>query len=95
MEDPSMTRTVLCARTGKEAEGLDKPPFPGPAGQKIYEQVSRESWQEWLKLQTMLINEHRLTPFEPKSREYLSQERDKFLFGGASDMPEGYRPPTP
>lgn len=88
-----MTRIVKCQRTGKEAEGLEKPPFPGTEGQRIHEHISREAWQEWLKLQTMLINEHRLTPFEPEARQFLAKEREKFLFGGASEMPEGYRPP--
>jgi Fe-S cluster biosynthesis and repair protein YggX len=89
-----MTHTVRCVRLGQEAEGLDKPPFPGAAGQRIYENVSKQAWAEWLKLQTMLINEHRLTPFEPEARKFLAEERDKFLFGGASEMPEGYRPPV-
>ena len=89
-----MTRIVNCKRLGKEAEGLDKPPFPGAEGQRIYDHISREAWGEWLNLQTMLINEHRLTPFEPEARKYLAREREKFLFGGASEMPEGYRPPA-
>jgi Fe-S cluster biosynthesis and repair protein YggX len=87
-----MTRTVQCARLGTEADGLDSPPFPGAEGQRIFDQVSKQAWQEWLKLQTMLINEHRLTPFEPEARKFLAAEREKFLFGGASQMPEGYRP---
>lgn len=89
-----MTHKVRCVRLGLEAEGLDKPPFPGTEGQRIYENVSKQAWQEWLKLQTMLINEHRLTPFEPEARRFLSGEREKFLFGGANEMPEGYRPPS-
>ena len=89
-----MAHKVHCVRLGMEAEGLDRPPFPGVAGQRIYENVSKEAWQEWLKLQTMLINEHRLTPFEPEARKFLAEERDKFLFGGISQMPEGYRPPS-
>jgi Fe-S cluster biosynthesis and repair protein YggX len=88
-----MTRTVKCARLGVEAEGLEKPPFPGPEGQRIYESISKEAWQSWLKLQTMLINEHRLTPFEPQARKFLAEERSKYLFGGASAMPESYVPP--
>lgn len=87
-----MRRTVKCARLGIEAEGLERPPFPGPEGQRIYENISEQAWQEWLKLQTMLINEHRLTPFEPDARRFLAEERDKFLFGGANRMPEGYVP---
>jgi Fe-S cluster biosynthesis and repair protein YggX len=88
-----MTHVVKCARLGVEAEGLEKPPFPGPEGQRIYETISKEAWQSWLKLQTMLINEHRLTPFEPQAREFLAEERSKYLFGGANAMPEGYVPP--
>ncbi len=90
-----MTRTVHCAKLDVDAEGLEKPPFPGPKGQRIYDTVSKQAWSDWLKLQTMLINEHRLTPFEPQAREFLlAQERDKFLFGGGAAMPEGYKPPA-
>lgn len=89
-----MTRTVRCAKLDIEAEGLDKPPFPGDKGQRIFENISKQAWQEWLRLQTMLINEHRLTPFEPQAREFLAAERDKFLFGGGAAMPEGYKPPA-
>lgn len=88
------THTIICSRTGKKAEGLEKPPFPGAIGQRIYDHVSKEAWQEWLKLQTMLINEHRLTPFETEAKTFLAKEREKFLFGGSSEMPEGYRPPA-
>lgn len=89
-----MTHTVQCARLGKEAEGLPRPPFPGAEGQRIFENISASAWQDWLKLQTMLINEHRLTPFEAEAKSYLAKEREKFLFGGLNDMPEGFRPPT-
>jgi Fe-S cluster biosynthesis and repair protein YggX len=88
-----MTRTVFCAKLGQQAEGLDAPPFPGEQGQRIYDHVSKQAWQEWLKLQTMLINEHRLTPFEPRAKALLAQEREKFLFAGSNAMPEGYVPP--
>jgi Fe-S cluster biosynthesis and repair protein YggX len=88
-----MAHSVKCARLGKEAEGLEKPPFPGEEGRRIYESVSKEAWQGWLKLQTMLINEHRLTPFEPSAREFLAGERGKYLFGDGAQMPEGYTPP--
>jgi Fe-S cluster biosynthesis and repair protein YggX len=87
-----MTRRVMCVKLGVEAEGLDAPPFPGVQGQRIYEHVSKEAWQEWLKLQTMLINEYRLTPFEPKAKQFLEQEREKFFFGGGAPTPEGYVP---
>lgn len=87
------THTVFCKRLGKDAEGLEKPPFPGTEGQRIFENVSKEAWQEWQRVQTMLINEHRLTPFEPDAKKFLAKEREKYLFGGSDSLPEGYRPP--
>jgi len=88
-----MSRTVRCAKLGVEAEGLENPPFPGTQGQRIFDDISAQAWQEWLKLQTMLINEHRLTPFEAKAKQFLAEEREKFLFGSGAATPEGYVPP--
>ena len=88
-----MTRTVHCVKLGREAEGLERQPYPGELGKRIYENVSKEAWDEWLKHQTMLINEHRLTPVEPKARAFLEQEMEKFFFGEGSVKPEGYVPP--
>jgi Fe-S cluster biosynthesis and repair protein YggX len=87
-----MTRTVKCVKLGIEAEGLDTPPFPGPKGQEIFDKVSKQAWNQWLAKQTMLINEGRLASFDPKVRAYLAEERDKFLFEGNDEMPEGYVP---
>ncbi|MFP4154707.1 MAG: oxidative damage protection protein [Halothiobacillaceae bacterium] len=88
-----MTRMVHCVRLDQEAEGLDKPPYPGALGQRIFEQVSRAAWREWLGHQTMLINEYRLTPVDPKARQFLEQEMEKFFFGGETTRIEGYVPP--
>ncbi|MCC5795301.1 MAG: oxidative damage protection protein [Chromatiales bacterium] len=89
-----MSHKVKCALLGTEAEGLDYVPYPGEIGQRIYENVSKQAWQQWLAHQTMLINEYRLTPIEPKARKFLEQEMEKFLFqGGAAQRPEGYVPP--
>lgn len=88
-----MTRQVHCAKLGIEAEGLDAPPFPGEQGLKIFENISKQAWQQWLSKQTMLINEGRLASFDPKVRAYLAEERNKFLFEGNNDLPEGYVPP--
>jgi Fe-S cluster biosynthesis and repair protein YggX len=87
-----MTRTVKCVVLGTEAEGLDRPPYPGELGQRIYENVSKEAWQRWLRHQTMLINEYRLSPIEPKARKFLVAEMEKFFFGGGSDKPQEYVP---
>lgn len=88
-----MTRTVKCIKLGKEAEGLKMPPYPGELGKRIFDNVSQEAWKQWLGHQTMLINEYRLTPFEPKARQFLEQEMEKFFFGGGADKPEGYVAP--
>ena len=73
-----MARTVNCVKLGKEAEGLDRPTYPGELGQRIYDNVSKEAWQRWLAHQTMLINEYRLTPIEPDARKFLEAEMEKF-----------------
>ena len=87
-----MTRTVHCVVLGAEAEGLDRPPVPGELGQRIYENVSKPAWQRWLAHQTMLINEYRLSPIDPKARQFLEQEMEKFFFGEGSEKPPDYQP---
>lgn len=82
-----MSRMVDCVRLGKQAEGLDRPTYPGELGQRVFENVSKEAWQEWLKHQTMLLNEHRLSPVNPKDRKFLEEEMEKFFFGGGSANP--------
>lgn len=89
----SMSRTVQCVLLKREAPGLERPPYPGDLGRRIYESVSREGWALWMKHQTMLINEYRLTPIEPKARKFLEGEMEKFFFGAGSKAPEGYQPP--
>ncbi len=89
-----MARTVNCVKLGKEAEGLERPTYPGPLGQRIFENVSKEAWQMWLRQQTMLINEHRLTPVDPQHRKYLEQQMEAFFFGAGGDVPEGFTPPS-
>ncbi len=87
-----MTHTVHCAKLDKEAEALERPPYPGELGQRIHEHISKEAWQLWLRHQTMLINENRLSPMDPKARKFLEEQMEKFLFGGDVTQPEGYRP---
>ena len=88
-----MTHMVHCVLLGKELEGLDRPPWPGELGQRIYAQVSHQAWQQWLQHQTMLINEYRLSALDPKARKFLLEEMEKFLFAGGAQKPEGYVPP--
>ncbi|WAR45142.1 oxidative damage protection protein [Methylomonas rapida] len=87
-----MTRMVKCVKLGVEAEGLDAPPFPGAKGQYIFENISKQAWKDWLAMQTMIINERRLASFDPASKKILEAEREKFLFAGGFEMPEGYVP---
>ena len=88
-----MSRKVHCVKLDKEAEGLNAVTYPGELGKRIYEQVSQEAWQMWLGHQTMLINEYRLTPIEPKAREFLEEEMEKFFFGGGSEKPKDFVEP--
>jgi Fe-S cluster biosynthesis and repair protein YggX len=90
-----MSRTVHCAKLGIDAEGLDFAPWPGPLGQRVYAEISKSAWQQWLNHQTMLINEYRLNPLDPKSRAFLGGEMEKFFFGGDVKTPEGYVEPAP
>jgi Fe-S cluster biosynthesis and repair protein YggX len=86
---------VQCVVLKREAEGLERIPYPGELGRRIYESVSKEAWAQWLKQQTMLINEYRLSPIEPKARKFLEGEMEKFFFGTGSAVPQGYQPPKP
>ena len=88
-----MARMVQCAKIGKEAEGLDFPPYPGDLGKRIYENISKEAWEGWVGHQTMLINEYRLTPVDPKNRKFLEEEMEKFLFGEGSEVPKEFVAP--
>ncbi len=87
-----MSRTVNCVLLGREAEGLDRPTYPGELGQRIFDNVSKQAWQQWLGHQTMLINEYRLTPIEPKARKFLESEMEKYFFGGGSEKPKEFVP---
>ncbi len=89
-----MARMVNCIKLGTEAEGLDFPPMPGELGKRIYENVSKEAWQQWIKLQTMLINENRLSLADPAARKYLGEQVQKHFFGEGADMASGYVDPN-
>ena len=88
-----MSRIVNCVKLGCEAEGLDLPPLPGELGKKIYENVSKEAWGAWVKHQTMLINENRLSLVDPQARKYLTQQLENYFFGAGADQISGYVPP--
>ena len=87
-----MARKVQCVLLKREAEGLDYLPYPGALGKIIYDSISKEAWAQWVAHQTMLINENRLTPIEPKARAFLVAEMEKFLFGSGSEKPKEFVP---
>ncbi len=87
-------RTVFCKKLQKELEGLEKAPFPGPKGQDIYDNVSKEAWQAWLQHQTMLINENELNLMEPSTKVFLDEQLQKYLSGEDYERPKGYVPPS-
>lgn len=89
-----MTRMVNCVKLGKQAEGLERATYPGDLGKRIFENVSKQAWQQWIQQQTMLINEYRLSPIDPKSRTFLEEQMEKFFFGEGADAPPGFVPPA-
>ena len=90
-----MARMVNCIKLGREAEGLDFAPYPGELGKRLYQSVSKEAWQDWLKHQTMLINENRLNLADTRARKYLAEQLEKHFFGTGADVASGYVPPKP
>lgn len=88
-----MSRMVKCVLLGEEAEGLDYLPYPGELGQRVYDNVSKAAWQRWVAHQTILINEYRLSPIEPKAKKFLAEEMEKFFFGEGSAAPDAFVAP--
>ena len=88
-----MARMVQCIKLGREAEGLDRLPYPGALGQRLFEQVSKEAWQGWIKHQTMLVNENRLNLADLQARKYLATQMENYFFGGGTDAIQDYVPP--
>lgn len=89
-----MARSIFCEKTKTQTEGLDYAPWPGELGQRVFEHIGKSAWQDWLAHQTMLINENRLSPRDPKHRAWLEDQMEKYLFGGDYEKPAGYVPPA-
>lgn len=90
-----MSRNVFCIKLQAKAEGLDRPPLPGPLGQRIFENVSKDAWREWVEHQTRLINEYRLMLSDASARKFLSEEMNRYFFGDGKTSETGYIPPDP
>ena len=89
-----MPRQVFCQYEQRETEGLDFVPWPGELGKRVYAGIGKSAWAAWLAHQTMLINENRLSPLDPKTRVFLTGEMEKYFFEGGAAAPAGYVPPS-
>jgi len=89
-----MARMVNCVKLGRQAEGLDDPPFDNALGQKIYDNVSKEAWEQWVEHMKMLLNEYRLQPWKPEAQEFIAEQMNAYFFGEGSALPKEYVPPT-
>lgn len=87
-----MARTVFCEYLKQEAEGLDFQLYPGELGKRIFDSISKQAWAEWIKKQTMLVNEKKLSMMNPEHRKQLETEMIHFLFEGKDVHIEGYVP---
>jgi len=88
-----MSRSVQCLKLKKEAEGLEYPPYPGDMGTKIWQSISKEAWQDWLGVQTRLVNENRLNLADARARKYLKEQMEKYLFEDIDVEAQGFVPP--
>ena len=88
-----MARMVKCIKLGQEAEGLDFQTYPGELGKRIFDNVSKQAWGEWIKHQTLLVNENRLNLSDIKARQYLAGQLEAHFFGDGAEQPIGYVPP--
>jgi Fe-S cluster biosynthesis and repair protein YggX len=88
-----MSRTIFCQKLQTEAEGMAFVPWPGELGKRVFANICKQAWADWLSHQTMLINENRLSPMDPKHRAFLEKEMENFLFGDGSEKPSGYVAP--
>lgn len=90
-----MAGIVHCVVLKKDAEGLDEPPHPGELGERIYQNVSKEGWQQWLERLQMIINESGLNTADPASIEIIEKHMLGFFFGEGEygGLPAGFRSP--
>jgi Fe-S cluster biosynthesis and repair protein YggX len=89
-----MSRMVQCVKLGRQAEGLEEPPFDSPLGQRIYESISKEAWDQWQDHMKMLLNEYRLQPWRKEHQDFIVQQMEQYFFGGGGEKPKDYVPPA-
>jgi Fe-S cluster biosynthesis and repair protein YggX len=86
-------RMVKCVKLGQELPGLDRVPWKGEIGKRVYENVSKEAWAMWVNHSKMLLNEFHLNPLDPNAQKIMEEQMEQFFFGGGSKLPEGYVAP--
>lgn len=84
---------VDCVKLGRRLPGLERQPFPGELGRRIFEEVSAEGYALWQPHMTILINHYGLNPSDPETRRILREQMEEFFFGADARMPEGWVPP--
>lgn len=89
-----MARMIQCVKLKREAQGLDYPPYPGDLGVRIWQSISREAWEQWMDIQTRLVNENRLNLADARARKYLAEQMTQYLFEDAHIEAQGYVPPS-
>jgi Fe-S cluster biosynthesis and repair protein YggX len=89
---PAGTRMVNCVKFGKEMPGLDRVPWKGELGKRVFENVSKEAWKMWIEHSKMIMNEFRLNPLDPNSQKVMEEQMEQFFFGEGAKLPEGYVP---
>ena len=88
-----MSKTVQCVKLGREAEAMERPPFKGPLGQRVFDNVSKEGWKQWLEHSKMLINEYRLDLMSESGQRIWMTELEKYFFGEGAQLPPDFVPP--
>ena len=87
-----MARMVQCVKLGRELPGLERPPFPGELGERIYENISATAWDMWKSQSVLLINHYGLILADPNAKQFLREQMEEFLFSEEGRMPEGWTP---
>jgi len=85
-------RLVKCVKLGKELPGLQRPPFPGALGQRVFENVSQQGWALWQPQSTLLINHYGLNMRDPQAQKFLMEQLEEFYFGEGAQVPEDWTP---
>lgn len=73
---------IKCTRCGQERAPVPYAPFNNDLGRRIHAEICQVCWSEWLRQQTMLINHYGLNVREPEAKQFLTENTEKFLFGG-------------